>query len=133
MEKTDKKSKIFIIDDDRFLLDMYSLKFAEEGFDVETSLSSEEALTKLKDKTVQPDVILLDIVMPTIDGFELLKQIRDKKISPDSKIIVLSNLGESVEIEKAGKLDVDGYIVKASFTPSEVVEKVIDVLGNKKK
>lgn len=129
----DSKAKILIVDDDKFLLDMYSLKFTEEGFDVTTRLSSEDAFENLKDGSLTPDVVLLDMVMPTLDGIELLKKIREENICRDAFIIVLSNLGEPAEIEKAKKLGIDGYIVKASLTPSEVVERVVALLYEEKR
>ena len=132
MAPNNKKAKIFIVDDDKFLLDMYSLKFTEQGFAVETSLSSDEALQKLKNKDSAPDVLLLDIVMPSMDGFELLSKIKEESLVPGAFIIFLSNLGESQEIEKAKSMGVDGYIIKASRTPSEVVEKVVELLATKK-
>ncbi|HEY4486219.1 MAG TPA: response regulator [Candidatus Paceibacterota bacterium] len=132
MASNDKKVKIFIVDDDKFLLDMYSIKFIEQGFDVETSLSSDEALQKLRDGSVAPVALLLDIVMPSMDGFELLKKIKEESLVPGAFIIFLSNLGESQEIERAKSMGVDGYIIKASRTPSEVVEKVVELLATKK-
>jgi len=76
------KPKILIIDDDFFLLDMYILKFQEAGFDIETAKNGAEALEKLKSKNLNPDVILLDILMPSMDGFEFLKIVKDKNIVP---------------------------------------------------
>ena len=121
--KEKSKGKIIIIDDDMFLLDMYSVKFNEKGYEVVPALGSMEALDKLRDG-LKPKVILLDIVMPDMDGFELLKVINSENLAEDSKIIVLSNLGQESDIKKGTSLGADGYIVKASATPSEVVEKV---------
>ena len=130
---TDKKEKnkgeIIIIDDDMFLLDMYSVKFNEKGYEVIPALGSMEALDKLRDG-LKPKVILLDIVMPDMDGFELLKLINTEKLAEESKIIVLSNLGQESDIEKGTSLGAHGYIVKASATPSEVVEKVEAMISN---
>ena len=121
------KPKVFIVDDDKFLLDMYALKFSEVGFSVCAAGGGAEALDKLNDGFV-PDVILLDIVMPGMDGFELLKNIKEKKLAPSAKIIILSNIGQENDIERGKKLGANGYIVKASVTPTEVVEKVKEVL-----
>ena len=123
VRKKEKKKKIIIIDDDMFLLDMYSVKFNEKGYEVIPALGSIEALDKLRDG-LKPKVILLDIVMPDMDGFELLKVITEENLVGDAKVIVLSNLGQELDIEKGKSLGADGYIVKASATPSEVVEKV---------
>lgn len=127
MEPNLTPKKIFIVDDDKFLLDMYTFKFKERGFDVIQAYGSIDALNKLKGGIV-PDVILLDVVMPAMDGFELLALIKSEKLAPDAKIIVLSNLGQPADVEKGRNLGANGYVIKASATPSEVVEKVITVL-----
>lgn len=121
--------KILIIDDDIFLLDMYALKFKDSGFDVEISKSGAEALEKLESNNFSPAVILLDILMPVMDGFELLKNLKEKRLAGNSKIIVLSNLGQKEEIEKGISLGADDYIIKAHHTPSEVVEKVRKIIS----
>lgn len=131
MENSAKK-KIYIIDDDNFLLDMYSLKFTQSGFEVYTASSGAEALEKLKGGLV-PDVILIDVMMPIMDGFEFFKKMNDEKASPDSIKIILSNLGLESDIAEGQKLGADGYIVKSSATPADVVEKVIEIMSRLKK
>jgi len=125
-EGAEKKYKIFIVDDDKFLLDMYSMKFTENRFDVEIAFGSMEALGKLEGGAM-PDIILLDIVMPTMDGFELLAEIKKRKLAENAVIIILSNLGQQEDIEKGVQLGADGYIIKASSTPTEVVNKVLEI------
>ena len=124
------KHKILIIDDDEFLLDMYAVKFKEEGFEVDIAREGKEALNKIKEGA-SPEVVLLDIVMPGMDGFELLETIRKEKLIPTSKIIMLSNLGQKEHLDKGMSLGAADYIVKAYFTPSEVVKKVNEVLLKK--
>ena len=128
MDPIQTKKKIFIVDDDKFLLDMYTFKFNEKGFEVIQALGSVDALNKLRSGIV-PDILLLDLVMPTMDGFELLNVIKTEKIVPNAKVIILSNLGQPGDIEKGRTLGANGYVIKASATPSEVVEKVMVVLG----
>lgn len=128
MENTNTPKTIFIVDDDKFLLDMYTFKFKEKGFDVIQAFGSIDALDKLKGG-ITPDVLLLDVVMPTMDGFELLGVIQERGLAPKSKVIILSNLGQTADIEKGRSLGVQGYVIKASSTPSEVVEKVLTVLN----
>ncbi len=128
MENTQTGKKIFIVDDDKFLLDMYTFKFKEKGFEVIQSIGSADALIKLKGG-ISPDVILLDVVMPTMDGFELLSIIKKENLASKAKVIILSNLGQSDDIEKGRSLGAAGYVIKASATPSEVVERVMVVLG----
>ena len=121
------KIKILIVDDDRFLLDMYTIKFKEKGFDVQAASGSLDAVNKLKDGA-SFDIILTDVVMPSMDGFEFLEKVKKEKLAEGSKVIVLSNLGQSSDIEKGNKLGADGYIVKANSTPSEVVSQVAEVM-----
>lgn len=123
------RKKVLIVDDDKFLLDMYTIKFNENNFDVIAALGSVEALSKIKEG-IDPDVALLDVVMPAMDGFELLETIKRDKLAPRAKVIILSNLGQQSDIDKGNALGADGYIVKANATPSEVVEKVKGIIGN---
>lgn len=125
----EKKLKILLIDDDKFLLDMYALKFKGSGLEVDTASSSINALAKLKEGQ-NPDIIMLDIIMPTMDGLELLQKIRDEKLVPNSVIVMLTN--QPNETKRADELGVDGYIVKASTIPSEVVTQVLDIFKKKK-
>ena len=126
-----KKKRILIVDDDKFLLDMYSVKFQENGYDVASASSGDSALEMLRSAAVPSDVVLLDLVMPGTDGFELLRIIRSESAIARTPCIVLSNLGEGADIERALKLGANSYIVKASHTPSEVVQKVSDILSPK--
>lgn len=126
----ENKYKIFIVDDDKFLLDMYSVKFREKGFDVEVGVGGESALTKLRDG-LKPDIIMLDIVMPGIDGFQFLEAMKNENLRGDATVIVLSNQGQETEIERAKKLGADDYIVKASAIPSEVLDQVMKTMEAK--
>jgi DNA-binding response OmpR family regulator len=119
--------KILIIDDDSFLLDMYALKFKQSGFTVDTALGSMAALEKLKNGAT-PDILLLDIVMPVMDGFELLEKLREENLVTSTLKIVLSNRGQSSDVDRAKELGAAGYIVKASCTPSEVITKVFEFM-----
>ncbi len=132
MENTQTVKKvIFIVDDDKFLLDMYTFKFKERGFDVIQSLGSVDALSKIRGGIIT-DIILIDVVMPSMDGFELLGIIKKENLLPQAKIIMLSNMEQPTDIERGRSLGASGYVVKASSTPSEVVEKVMTVLGGGK-
>jgi CheY-like chemotaxis protein len=120
---TETKKKICIVDDDKFLREMYTLKFNTAGFEVESFNGAEEVLTKFE-AGYTPDILLFDIIMPVIDGWGLMKNITEKGYISSAKKIVLSNQGEQADISKAEMYKVDGYIVKALKTPSEVVEEV---------
>ena len=124
--------KLLIVDDDQFLLNMYSLKFRNSGFEVETANSAPNALQKLRDGFV-PDVMLCDLVMPAMDGIEFIKRAKEERLALSAAIVVLTNQNQSGEIERAKELGVDGYIVKASTIPSEVVEEVKKILNKHSK
>src|SRR3989338_2286241 len=121
-----KKYKILMVDDDRFLLNMYETKFKNSGHEITSITSSEEALRKLREG-LNPDVVVLDVVIPSPDGLETLSIIRKEKLASQAAIIMLTNQGESTEIERAQNLGMDGYIVKAALIPSEVVAEVIRI------
>lgn len=128
MQITDKPLKILLVDDDRFLLDMYSLKFKKAELEVDVSSSSQSALEKLKgDNTYS--IILLDIIMPGMDGLELIKSVREQGLAKNSVIIMLTNQAD--DFDKAKAWNVDGYIIKATTIPSEVVDQVLSIYKNK--
>ncbi|MDP1690203.1 MAG: response regulator [bacterium] len=117
---------VFLVDDDRFLLDLYAVKFRSAGHEVGVFGSGEELLTALrKAEAKAPDAILLDLIMPGIGGFGALEAIRKEHLAQGSKIVILSNQGQDSDIEKAKQLAADGYIIKASAIPSEVFAETI--------
>jgi len=126
--ETAKKQKILIVDDDSFLLDMYSVKFSQAGYEVTTSLGSEPALINLRGH-LNPDIILLDIVMPGMDGFELMETMKKESLAPFAIVIILSNRGQESDVTRGLSLGASGYIVKANSTPSEVLAKVADIVS----
>lgn len=122
--------KILLVDDDKFLLDMYAIKFSKSGYEVKTSDSTDGGLKLIRDGYV-PNVMLVDIVMPGMDGLDLVAVIRKEHLAPDSVVIMLTNQGSSDDISRAKRLDVDGYIVKATTIPSEVLAEVERVCTSK--
>ncbi|MEK7560812.1 MAG: response regulator [Patescibacteria group bacterium] len=128
MPKDDAPKKILIVDDDPFIVDMYVLKFKDQGFEVEIASDGKSGWEKVQ--KFAPDLILLDVVMPSVDGFDLLQKIKSGK-SP-AKIILLTNLGQKDDIEKGRQLGADDYLIKAHFTPTEIVDKAKEILGIKK-
>jgi DNA-binding response OmpR family regulator len=125
------QKKLLIVDDDKFLLDMYALKFTKAGHEVKAADSTEAGLKILRDGYV-PDAMLVDVVMPGLDGLELVTAVRKERLAPQSAVIMLTNQSESDDIARAKKLNVDGYIVKATAIPSEVLAEVGKILANKK-
>ncbi len=123
----DEKIKVLLVEDDRFLSEMYATKLAASGFEVETAFDGEEGLAKVK--SFNPKLVFLDIVLPKKDGFEVLKTLKDKELLNGMKVIALTNLGQKEEVEKGMSLGASDYIIKAHFTPTEVVAKAKRLLG----
>lgn len=126
------QKKVLFVDDDKFLLDMYALKFSKAGYDVKTSDSTEAAL-KLLEGGYAPDIMLVDIIMPGMDGLDFVAKVRSERLAAATTIIFLTNQGESDDINRARKLGADGYIVKATTIPSEVLTEVEKIYSNRKK
>jgi len=123
----ENKKKVILVEDDKFLSEMYATKLAESGFEVEAAFDGEEGLKMIKNE--KPDLVLLDIVLPKKDGFEILKVMKGDAELQNILVIALTNLGQKEEVEKGLKLGADDYVVKAHFTPTEVVAKVKKLLG----
>jgi len=122
----EKKYKIILVDDDKFLLSMYSMKFSREGLDVNAFNDPTEALEKIKGG-LTADIVIVDVVMPVMDGIELLGKIREGKYLTDSVFVVLSNQGQQSDIDRAKQYGIHGYIVKATTIPSEVLREIIKI------
>lgn len=121
--------RIYLVDDDRFLLDLYAVKFRGAGHEATVFGGGEELLNALRKKEgPDPDAILIDLIMPGMTGFEALEAIRKEELVKNTKIIILSNQGQDSDIERAKQLSVDGYIIKASAIPSEVLAETIHTI-----
>lgn len=121
-----KKYKVLLLDDDKFLLNMYVMKFAKEGMDAVAVNDPLEALEKIRGG-YSPDIILTDMVMPGLDGVEFLTKIKTEKLLPNAILIILSNQGQQSDIDRAKELGVNGYIVKATTIPSEVIKQTLNI------
>ena len=119
--KNDKIS-ILIVEDDVFLADLYKTKFNLEGFDVSAAYDGEKGLTLAKKKN--PDVILLDLVLPKLSGFAVLDKLKGDKKTKDIPVILLTNLSQKADVDKGLKLGAVDYLIKAHFMPSVVVGKI---------
>jgi DNA-binding response OmpR family regulator len=131
-ETTHPPYRIFIVDDDAFLLDMYATKFTQQGFVVTPCSGTLSALEKLRGGET-PEIILADLVMPGMDGFAFLEEVQKTKLAPGALVIILSNLGQQEDIDRGFHLGATGYIIKASATPSEVVKRVLEEMEKREK
>lgn len=116
------KPKILVVEDDTFLAGMYLTKLSLEGFEVELAGDGREGLKKAKEWL--PDVILLDIVLPLMDGFGVLESLKNDSTTRDIPVMLLTNLGQRNDVERGLGLGAADYLIKAHFMPSEVIEKV---------
>jgi len=121
--------KVLLVEDDAFLREICSKKLTKEGYTVYEAIDGEEALAGLEE--IKPDIILLDIILPAIDGFQILNQIRNNKnkFVVNTPVIMLSNLGQEDDIKKAMDMGANDYLVKAHFTTEEIVGKIKKVLN----
>lgn len=119
-------AKILIIEDDKFLRELISRKVFDEKFETEGAVDGEEGLRKIKES--KPDLVLLDLILPGIDGFEVLARIKEDMSLASIPVIILSNLGQREDIERGLRLGAVDFMVKAHFTPSEIVEKIRKIL-----
>ncbi len=118
--------KILIIEDDRFLKELMSKKLVGEGYQISEVIDGEEGVRAVKSE--KPDLILLDLILPGIDGFEVLTRIKQDPEIAQIPVIILSNLGQKEDIERGIKLGAVDYLIKAHFTPGEIVEKIANIL-----
>ena len=118
--------KILIVEDDKFLRELILKKLKDEGFDTFDAADGDAGLKKIKE--VKPDLVLLDLILPSIDGFEVLSRMKEDPSVKAIPVIILSNLGQKEEVERGLKLGAYDYLIKAHFTPGEIVEKIRDIL-----
>ena len=125
MDGEDKK-KIMVVEDDVFVMDIYHTKLEQEGFQVIEAANGLEAIKKLEE--VIPDVMLLDILMPYMDGLEVLEKIKADDRFKNIPVVLLTNLSQKEEVNKGLKLGANDYLIKSHFTPSEVLDKIKNFL-----
>jgi len=123
------EENILIIEDDKFLRELISRKLINENFKIDEAIDGEEGLKKLQE--AKPDLILLDLILPGLDGFEVLERIKDDPSTSIIPVLILSNLGQRDEIERGLKLGAVDFLVKAHFTPEEIVGKIKEILSKK--
>ena len=119
--------KILIVDDDKFLLDIYSTKFRAAGYAVDIAMNGNEAIEKITASSYA--FILMDVAMPVLSGFETLEKLKEQKLIGKSPIIMLTNAARPEELERGEKLGTKGYVIKSQHTPSEVVKIVEEIVS----
>ncbi|MBU4347368.1 response regulator [Patescibacteria group bacterium] len=124
---TQNKKKILLVEDDSFLISMYTIKFELENFEVVAAEDGEKGLSLAAEE--KPDIILLDILLPKMNGFEVLKELKNNKETNQIPVILLTNLSQKNEIEQGLALGAQDYLIKAHFMPSEVMDKIKKVLN----
>lgn len=120
-------TKIIIVEDEPMISEIYQKKFSDSGFEVFAVDSGDQVLALAKKEKV--DVVLLDLIIPKMNGFEVLENLKSGKYDPDTKVIIFSNLSQKEDREKAQKLGADGFISKADYTPSALVKEVQRLLN----
>ena len=118
---------ILLVEDDEFLAELYATKLQLEGFEVALAVDGEKGLQMTKD--LKPDLILLNIILPKMDGFEVLAAVKKDPALKSIPIILLTNLSQKDEVKKGLDLGAIDYLIKAHFMPSEVVKKIKDTIG----
>jgi len=126
-KKTIEKQTVLLVEDDTFLSGMYVKKLTLEGFDVQLASDGESGLRQAK--AVKPDIILLDIILPKLDGFHVLEGVKQDPATKQIPVIMLTNLGARDDVERGLRLGALDYLIKAHFMPSEVVDKVKKILS----
>jgi len=121
-------NKILIIEDDQFLLKVYTTKLTNEGFQIEVATNGKDGFDQTK--TFKPELIILDIMMPQENGFDLLKRLKTNKATKKVPVIILSNLGQESDVQKGLDLGAVDYLVKTNYSINEVVDKIKKALNS---
>lgn len=119
-----KKTKVLVVEDDQFLMNAYLIKLEKEGFDVKGAMDGEEGLKYAKEMV--PHIILLDLMMPRMDGYQVLEALQKNTSLKKIPVVILSNLGQQTDIKRGMDLGAIDYLVKANLSIEEVVEKVLE-------
>ncbi len=119
--------KVLLVEDDRFLRELIAQKLEREGFDVMQAVDGEEALRKVGER--KPEIVLLDLILPGIGGFDVLKKIKEGPDTNGIPVVILSNLGQREDVEKGLGLGATDFLIKAHFTPGEIITKIKAILN----
>ncbi|MBI2644380.1 MAG: response regulator [Candidatus Wildermuthbacteria bacterium] len=121
-------ASILVVEDDKFLRELIVQKLLKEGYEVSEAVDGEAGVKKVKEEN--PNLVLLDLILPGIDGFEVLRQVKSDVSTAKTPVIILSNLGQQEDVEKGIKLGAVDYLIKAHFTPGEIIEKIRTIIEN---
>lgn len=124
---SNQKIKVAIIEDDMAIVQMYRTKFESEGYEVATAPDGLTGLQLIE--SFQPDIVLLDLMMPNMNGLDMLSRLRNQPSGKNAKVVVLTNMGDTETATKVFKMAADDYIVKAELTPKQVAERVKALLA----
>jgi len=119
--------KILLVEDEEIIIDLLQRKLTKEGYEISVARDGEEGLEKMRE--IEPDLILLDVVMPKMGGFEVMEEMNKDEELKKIPVIVISNSGQPVEIDRAIKLGAKDWLIKTEFDPQEVIDKVIKQIG----
>lgn len=126
-EATEQKTKILLVEDDRMIIDMYKMRLEEEGYDVSVTEKGSEALEQAKNE--KPAVILLDVMLPEVDGFSILQSLKNQPETKRIPVLLLTNLGQEGDKTKGTDMGAADYFVKAQHTPAEVIRKIKQLIS----
>jgi len=121
------KKKILIVEDDKFLRELIVTKLENEGFDTAVAVDGNEGIKAIEEQ--KPNLVILDLMLPGIDGFEVLQRMKENQALTSIPVLILSNLGQREDVEKGLSLGAVDFLIKAHFTPNEVIEKVKNYLA----
>jgi len=121
--------KILLVEDEEIMIDILQRKLSKEGYEIFVARDGEEGLKKMREMEPKPDLILLDIIMPKMGGFEVMEEMKKDEKLKDIPVIVISNSGQPVELDRAKKLGAKDWLIKTEFDPNEVLEKVKRQIG----
>lgn len=119
--------KILLVEDEEIMIDLLQRKLTQEGYEITVAQNGVEGLERMRE--IKPDIVLLDIVMPKMGGFEVMEEMAKERELKDIPVIIISNSGQPVELDRAKKLGAKDWLIKTEFDPQEVVKKVIKQIG----